>query len=83
MYIDDYPEPFPCKVTHEIDFTDEVVVQCDVTDVKVVLVIYKWLQIYFLLWILMGGLYAISHMTLGVDYMKIFILSTFEVIFEF
>ena len=36
---DEYSGPFPYKVTPNIDFTDEVVVECD--DVKVVLVIYK------------------------------------------
>ena len=36
-----YSGAFPYKVTPDIDFTDEVVVQCDVPDVKVVLVIYK------------------------------------------
>ena len=35
---------FPYKVTPDIDFTDEVVVQCDVPDITVVLVIYKWSQ---------------------------------------
>ena len=41
---------FPDKVTPDIDFTDETVVQCDVPVVKIllqVLVIYKWLQINF------------------------------------
>ena len=38
---DGYSGAFPYKVTPDIDFTDEVVVQCDVPDVKVVLVIYK------------------------------------------
>ena len=36
-----YSGVFPYKVTADIDFTDEVVVQCDVPDVKVVMVIYK------------------------------------------
>ena len=36
---DEYSRAFPYQVTPNIDFTDEVVVQCD--DVKVVLVIYK------------------------------------------
>ena len=44
---DEYSGAFPYKVTPDIDFTDEVVVQCDVPDVKVVLVIYKWSQINF------------------------------------
>ena len=30
---DEYPEASPNKVTPDIDFTDEVVVQCDVPDV--------------------------------------------------
>ena len=42
---DEYSRAFPYKVTPNIEFTDEVVVQCD--DVKVVLVIYKWSQINF------------------------------------
>ena len=37
---DGYLGAFPYKVSTDIDFTDEVVVQCDVLDVKVVLVIY-------------------------------------------
>ena len=32
---------FRIKVTPDIDFTDEAVLQCDAPDVKVVLVIYK------------------------------------------
>ena len=36
-----YSGAFPYKVAPDIDVTDEVVVQCDVPDVKVVLVIYK------------------------------------------
>ena len=36
-----YSEAFPYKVTPDIDFTDEVIVQCDVSDVKMVLIIYK------------------------------------------
>ena len=32
---DEYPGVFPDKVTPDIDFTDEVVVQCDVPDVKI------------------------------------------------
>ena len=32
---DEYPGAFPDKVTPDIDFTDEVVVQCDVSDVKI------------------------------------------------
>ena len=31
---DQYPGAFPDKVTSDIDFTDEVVVQCDVPDIK-------------------------------------------------
>ena len=31
------PEAFPDKVTPNIDFTDEAVVQCDVPFVKIVL----------------------------------------------
>ena len=31
---DEYPGAFPDKVTSDNDFTDEVVVQCDVPDVK-------------------------------------------------
>ena len=38
---DEYSGTFPYKVTPDIDFTDELVVQCDVPDVKVVLLIYK------------------------------------------
>ena len=38
---DGYSGAFPYKITPDIDFTDEVVVQCHVTDVKVVLLIYK------------------------------------------
>ena len=38
---DEYSVAFPYKVTADIDFTDEVVVQCDFPDVKAVLVIYK------------------------------------------
>ena len=37
---DGYSGAFPYKVTPDIDFTDKVV-QCDVPNVKVVLVIYK------------------------------------------
>ena len=29
-----FPEVFPDKVTSDIDFADEVLVQCDVPDVK-------------------------------------------------
>ena len=46
----EYPGAFADKVTADIDFTNEVVVQCDVPDVKTlfyVLVIYKWSQINF------------------------------------
>ena len=32
---DEYPEAFPDKVTPDIDFTDDVVVQCYVPDVKI------------------------------------------------
>ena len=32
---DEYPEAFPDKVTPDIDFTDDVVVPCDVPDVKI------------------------------------------------
>ena len=32
---DEYAGAFPDKVTPDIDFTDEVVVQCDVPDVKI------------------------------------------------
>ena len=38
---DGYSGAFPFRVTPHIDFTDEVIVQCDVPNVKVVLVIYK------------------------------------------
>ena len=38
---DEYSGAFPYKVTPDIGFTDEVVVQCDVPNVKVVLLIYK------------------------------------------
>ena len=38
---DGYSGTFPYKVTTDIDFTDEAVVQCDVPDVKALLVIYK------------------------------------------
>ena len=38
---DKYSGAFPYKVTAATDFTNEVVVQCDFPDVKVVLVIYK------------------------------------------
>ena len=36
-----YSGAFPCKSTADIDFTDEVVVQCGFSDIKVVLVMYK------------------------------------------
>ena len=36
-----YSGAFPNKITPDIYFTDEVVVQCDIPDVKVLLVIYK------------------------------------------
>ena len=32
---DEYPGAFPGKVTPAIDFTDEVVFQCDVPDLKI------------------------------------------------
>ena len=32
---DEHPGAFPDKVTRDIDFTDEEVVQCDVSDVKI------------------------------------------------
>ena len=32
---DEFSGAFPDKVTSDIDFTDEVVVQCDVPDVKI------------------------------------------------
>ena len=32
---DEYAEAFPDKITTDIDFTDEVVVQCDVPEVKI------------------------------------------------
>ena len=38
---DGYSGACPYKVTPNTGFTDEVVVQCDVPDVKVVLGIYK------------------------------------------
>ena len=38
---DGYSGAFPYKVNPDIDFTDEIVVQCDVPDVKVALAIYK------------------------------------------
>ena len=38
---DDHSGAFPYKVIPDINFTDKVVVQCDVPDVKMVLVIYK------------------------------------------
>ena len=38
---DGYSGAISYKVTPDIDFTDEVVVQCDIPEVKVVLVIYK------------------------------------------
>ena len=38
---DGYPGAFPYKVIPDIDLTDEIIVQCDVPYVKVVLVIYK------------------------------------------
>ena len=38
---DGYSGAFPNKVTPYIDFTDEVAVQCNVPDVKMVLVIHK------------------------------------------
>ena len=44
---DGYSGAFPCKVTPDIEFTDELVVQCNLPDVKVVLVMYKLLQINF------------------------------------
>ena len=36
-----YSGAFPYKVTPDIDFTDAIVVQCDVPNVKVVPVIYE------------------------------------------
>ena len=33
--LDEYVGAFPDKVTPDTDFTDEVVVQCDVPDVKI------------------------------------------------
>ena len=44
---DDHSGAFPYKVIPDINFTDKVVVQCDVPDVKMVLVIYKQSQINF------------------------------------
>ena len=44
------PGAFLDKVTPDIDFTDDIVVQCDSPVVKIlllVLVIYKWSQINF------------------------------------
>ena len=41
---DEYPGAFLDKITSDIDFSDEVVVQCDVPDLKIlfkVLVNYK------------------------------------------
>ena len=32
---DEYPGAFPDKITPDIDFKDEIVVQCDVPDVKI------------------------------------------------
>ena len=32
---DECPVAFPDKVTPDIDFTDDVVVQCDIPDVKI------------------------------------------------
>ena len=37
----EYSGVFPSQVTPDIDFIDEELVQCDVPDVKVVLLIYK------------------------------------------
>ena len=37
---DEYSGAFPHKVTADIDFADQVLVQCNFPDVKVVLVIY-------------------------------------------
>ena len=34
---DEYPEVVPDKVTPDVDFTVEVVVQCDVPDAKILL----------------------------------------------
>ena len=34
---DEYPEVVPDKVTPDVDFTVEVVVQCNVRDVKILL----------------------------------------------
>ena len=44
---DEHSGEFLYKVIPDINFTDKTVVQCDVPDVKMVLVIYKWSQIYF------------------------------------
>ena len=33
---DEYPGAFPDKVIFDIDFKDEVVVQCDAPDVKII-----------------------------------------------
>ena len=33
--LDEYPGAFPNKVTSDIDFRDEVVVWCDIPDVKI------------------------------------------------
>ena len=44
------PGAFTDKITPDIDFTDEAVVECDVPVVKIllwVLLIYKWSQINF------------------------------------
>ena len=44
------PGGFPDKVTFDIDFTDEAVVQCDVPVIQIllsVLLTYKWPQIHF------------------------------------
>ena len=35
MGIDEYSGAFPDKVTPNIDFTNELVVQCDIPDVKI------------------------------------------------
>ena len=44
------PRASPDKVSPDIDLSDEAVVQCDITVVKIllkVLVIYKWSEINF------------------------------------
>ena len=93
----EYSRTLLYKVTPDTNFTDEVVVQCDVPNVKVVLAIYKWSQIDFsvntygwFMYCFWTQFYSFSlfrnwsiYIVLGADYMKKNSLLIFEVIFEF